>query len=509
MFNLIDQKNVNIKNDVLSGLTVALALIPEAIAFAFVAGVSPVVGLHAAFMMGLVTAIFGGRPGMISGATGAIAVILAELVHSHGMEYLFATVLCMGFFQIAAGLLKLGKFSRMIPHPVMLGFVNGLAIVIFMAQLGQFKIDGHWMTGLNLAFMALLVLATMGIIYVLPKITTAVPSTLVAIVVITLVAIALKRYGFSLQTVKDFSNGGVAGSLPIFSLPKVPLSLETLKIVVPYAFTGALVGLTESLLTLSLIDEITDTRGKSNRECIGQGLANVVNGLFGGMGGCAMIGQSIINIKSGGRSRISGVVAAVALMLFVLFGAPLIDVIPLAALVGVMFVVVIGTFEWESLKLGRKVPGTDLLVIAAVTVITVVKDLALAVVVGIILSALIFAWKKGKEISVSSTTDEYGRKVYALTGPLFFAAVANFKEKFDFKNDPTEIIIDFANSKVMDHSAIEAINFVTEKYKDSGKRLHLRHLSGDCQLLLKNAEEIIEVNIEEDPTYHVADNALA
>ena len=509
MFDLFDKNKKNIKDDVLSGLTVALALVPEAVAFAFVAGVSPIVGLHAAFMMGLITAIFGGRPGMISGATGAIAVVLAALVKTHGIEYLFAAVVLMGVLQITAGLLRLGKFSRMIPHPVMLGFVNGLAIVIFLAQLGQFKIDGKWMLGTDLYLMVGFVIITMLIITFLPKLTKAVPSTLVAIIVVTLAAIGLNKYGFSMQTVEDFAKGGISGGFPMFHLPDVPFSLETLKIIFPYAFIAALVGLIESLLTLTLIDEITDTRGRSNKESIGQGIGNFVNGLFGGMGGCAMIGQSMINIKSGGRTRISGVVAAVSLLFFVMFGSSLLNVVPLAALVGVMFMVVIGTFEWESLSLRKKIPLKDILIIIVVTVITVQVDLAVAVVVGIILSALVFAWEKGKEISFTTRICDNGTKVYELNGSIFFASITSFKNIFDFKNDPQDIVIEFINARVMDHSAIEAINSVTEKYKGMGKTLHLRHLSSDCRQLLENAEKIIEVNFQEDPRYRVADDKLA
>lgn len=503
---------MNIKNEILSGLTVALALVPEAIAFAFVAGVDPLVGLYAAFMMGLITSVFGGRPGMISGATGAIAVVMVSLVSQHGVEYLFATVILMGIIQILFGLLRLGKFARIIPHPVMLGFVNGLAIVIFRAQLGQFKVlnsagEFVWMQGTSLYIMLALVALTMAIIYFLPKFTKAVPSSLVAIITVTVIAILLGKQGFELKNVRDFANGGIAGGLPMFHLPKVPFNLETLKIILPYSITGALVGLIESLLTLSLIDEITETRGRSNKECIGQGLANFVNGLFGGMGGCAMIGQSMINVTSGGKRRLSGITAALALITFVVFGSKLIEIIPLAALVGVMFMVVIGTFEWESLKLGKKVPGADIAIILVVTGVTVVHDLAMAVVIGIILSALRFAWEKGKKISVREEMDGE-QKIYHIDGPLFFASISSFKEKFTPREDSDLVILDFKNSHVMDHSAIEAINFITEKYKQVGKEIHLRHLSTDCAQLLDNAKDIIEVNIAEDPQYHIADDML-
>ena len=509
MFDLFDKNKKNLKDDVLSGLTVALALIPEAVAFAFVAGVSPIVGLHAAFMMGLTTALFGGKPGMISGATGAIAVVLAALVKSHGQEYLFAAVLLMGLMQVLAGALKLGKFSRMIPHSVMLGFVNGLAIVIFLAQLEQFKVDGAWLSGSSLYIMLAFVAATMAIIIFFPKLTKAVPATLVAILLVTAASVYLGSRGIHLRTVADFARGNITGGMPSFHLPKVPFNLETLVIIFPYAATAAMVGLIESLLTLSLIDEITGTRGRSNKESIGQGIANILNGFFGGMGGCAMIGQSMINIKSGGRTRISGAVAAISLMLLVMFGSSLINIIPLAALVGVMFMVVIGTFEWETLKFGKQVPLNDLFIIVVVTVITVWHDLAMAVVVGIILQALEFAWQKGKQITVRSDIDDKGAKIYKVNGPLFFGSVANFKEKFNYQDDPAFVVIDFMESRVMDHSAIEAINSVTEKYRTLDKVLHLRHLSPDCRQLLENAEKLIEVNFCEDPAYHIADDKLA
>ncbi len=509
MIDLFDNSKKNLKDDILSGITVALALIPEAVAFAFVAGVSPIVGLHAAFMMGLGTAIFGGKPGMISGATAAIAVVLADLVKSHGQEYLFAAVLLMGVFQILAGAFKLGKFSRIIPHSVMLGFVNGLAIVIFLAQLGQFKADGAWLSASALYIMTAFVALTMAIIILFPRLTRAVPSTLVAIILVTLASVYLDSRGVHLRTVSDFARGDITGGLPLFHLPGVPLNPETLFVILPYSITAALVGLIESLLTLNLIDELTDTRGRSNKESIGQGISNIINGFFGGMGGCAMIGQSMINIKSGGRTRVSGAVAAITLMLLVMFGSALINIIPLAALVGVMFMVVIGTFEWETLKFGKQIPLNDLFIIVVVTVVTVWHDLAMAVVVGIILQALEFAWQKGKQISAKSDVDAKGSRIYRINGPLFFGSVANFKETFNYQEDPDDIVIDFLDSRVMDHSAIEAINSITEKYRALGKTLHLRHLSSDCRQLLKNAEKLIEVNILEDPAYHIADDKLA
>ena len=513
MLNFVKEK-LNIKNEVLAGITVALALVPEAVAFSFVAGVKPLTGLYAAFIMGIVTSLIGGRPGMISGATGAIAVVLAPLVKDHGVEYLFAAVILMGVIQVVSGALKLGKFARIIPHPVMLGFVNGLAIVIFLAQLGQFKVENEfgkmvWMGGSQLYIMLGLVVMTMGIIHFLPKFTKALPSSLVAIGVTTALSIKLRGMGFDIPTVRDFAKGGISGGFPSLYIPKVPLAMETLEIIMPFAITAALVGLIESLLTLALVDEVTDTRGKSNKECIGQGVANLLNGFFGGMGGCAMIGQSMINVNSGGRSRLSSAMAAISLLIFIMFGSAFIEGVPLAALVGVMFMVVIGTFEWESLSLGKKVPFKDILVIIVVAVITVLHDLALAVVVGIILSALIFAWEKGKRISAKVIVNENKTKTYILEGPLFFGSAANFKELFDVQNDPGIVEIDFGNSSVRDHSAIEAINNITEKYRQAGKKLRLKHLSRDCNTLLKNAKEIIVVNIVEDPKYFVADDELA
>jgi len=507
-------KKINYKNEILSGLTVALALVPEAIAFSFVLGVDPLVGLYSAFVMGIVTSILGGRPGMISGATGAIAVVLAALVSTYGVEYLFATVVVMGLLQILAGVLKLGKFSRIIPHSVMLGFVNGLAIVIFKAQLGQFKtVDSYgnsvWMSGNELYIMLGLVIITMVIIKFLPKLTKAVPSTLVAIIVTTLISMKLTKLGINIPNVRDFAGGEISGGLPEFHMPVVPFNLETLKIVFPFAITAAFVGLIESLLTLSLVDELTNTRGKSNKETIGQGIANLISGFTGGMGGCAMIGQSIINVTSGGKTRISSGFAAISLLMFVMFASGLIGMIPLAALVGVMFMVVIGTFEWESLQLFNKIPKKDVFIIIIVTTITVVEDLAIAVITGIVISALTFAWEKGKKISARIEVREDGAKVYRLDGPLFFGSALSFKELFTPKDDPKKIYIDFANSYVSDHSAIEAINAITEKYRELDKKIHLKHLSHDCLVLLKNAEEIIEVNVFEDPKYHVADDSLA
>ena len=506
------------KNDVLSGLTVALALVPEAVAFAFVAGVEPLVGLYAAFMVGLVTACIGGRPGMISGATGALAVVMVSLVAQHGVEYLFAAVVLMGIFQITAGVLRLGKFIRMVPHPVMLGFVNGLAIVIFLAQLGQFKWkdesgDMVWMSGEPLMIMGGLIILTMAIIHYLPKFTKAIPSSLAAIVTVTLLAIFMDLDARTVQNVlADMTNdplASIAGGFPEFHIPMVPMTLETLWIILPYSLILAAVGLIESLLTLSLIDEITETRGRGNKECVGQGTANILTGFFGGMGGCAMIGQSMININSGGRGRLSGITAAVFLLLFILFASSLIEMIPVAALVGVMFMVVIGTFEWASLRIMGKIPKSDAFVIVLVSGVTVVTDLAIAVIVGVIVSALIFAWEHAKHIQVRIIEEDDEHRVYELTGPLFFASINNFREQFDPKNDPQDVVLDFRNSRVSDHSALEAIDALAEKYIAAGKTLHLRHLSGECRDLLKQAGDLVEVNVIEDPKYHVATDKLA
>lgn len=499
----------NVKNDVLSGLTVALALVPEAVAFAFVAGVDPLVGLYAAFMVGLITASIGGRPGMISGATGALAVVMVALVADHGVEYLFATVVLMGIIQIGAGLLHLGKFIRMVPHPVMLGFVNGLAIVIFLAQLSSFQITDSfgyvtWMQGSTLWIMLGLVFLTMSIIHFLPKLTQAVPASLAAIVVVSLLVIGL---GLDTKTVGDVAS--IAGGLPDFHIPMVPFTLATLWIILPYAIILAAIGLIESLLTMTLIDELTETRGRGNRECIGQGVANVTTGFFGGMGGCAMIGQSMINVNSGGRGRLSGITAALCLLAFILFASSLIEKIPLAALVGVMFIVVIGTFEWSSFRILKKVPLADAFILVLVSAVTVATDLAIAVVVGVIVSALVFAWQHAKHIAVKSYHNEVGGKVYELEGPLFFASVKNFQDLFDPKNDPDDVIVEFQKSRVYDHSAIEAIDSLAERYLNAGKRLHLRHVSPECRVLLKKAGNLVEVNMIEDPRYYVADDELA
>ncbi|MBT0960176.1 SulP family inorganic anion transporter [Denitromonas sp. IR12] len=497
-----------IKTNLLSGLTVALALVPEAIAFAFVAGVHPLVGLYAAFMMGLVTALIGGRPGMISGATGALAVVMVALVATHGVEYLFATVVLMGVLQIAFGLMKFGKFIRMVPHPVMLGFVNGLAIVIFLAQFGHFKVadaEGalRWMQGEALYTMGALIVLTMVIIYLMPRLTRAVPASLAGIAVVSLVVIF---GGIDTRTVGDLAS--IEGGLPSFHLPMVPLNWETLSVILPYSAILAAIGLIESLLTLNLIDEITDTRGRPNRECVGQGVANVITGFFGGMGGCAMIGQSMINIDNGARSRLSGIAAALFLLSFILFASPLIEQIPLAALIALMFVVAEKTFEWASLRVLRKVPRHDAFVIVAVTVVTVFTDLAIAVLFGVVISALVFAWQHAKQIRADVGTEEHGWKIYDLHGSLFFASTQNFHGLFSPRTDPQDVVVDFRHARVVDHSGLEAIDSLAERYRAQGKRLHLRHLSPDCRDLLGRARDMVEVNLMEDPHYHLADNRL-
>ena len=520
MFEFHPTKVATVKNDVLSGLTVALALVPEAVAFAFVAGVEPLVGLYAAFMVGLITACIGGRPGMISGATGALAVVMVALVADHGVEYLFATVVLMGILQISAGVLKLGKFIRMVPHPVMLGFVNGLAIVIFLAQLGQFGVAGEagwlhgtfmegsivdvaWMEGSQLYMLLGLVMVTMLIIHFLPRFTTALPSSLVAILAVSLVV-----FGLDLDTRVVGDIASIKGGLPSFHIPTVPLNWETLVIIFPYAVILAAIGLIESLLTLRLVDEITESRGRGNKECIGQGVANTFTGFFGGMGGCAMIGQSMINVNSGGRGRLSGISAALFLLLFILAASPLIEQIPLAALIGVMFIVVIGTFEWSSFRVLRKVPRMDAMVLVLVSAVTVATDLAAAVIVGVIVSALVFAWEHAKYIRVDAREDHKGSTVYAITGPLFFGSVSSFLERFDPAQDNDDVVIDFARSRVADHSGLEAIDTLADRYLNAGKTLHLVHLSAECRTLLRKAGSLVEVNVIEDPKYFVAEDSL-
>ena len=499
--NLFDFKQkVDYKREVLSGLTVALALVPEAVAFALIAGLSPLTGLYAAFVMGLVTSVLGGRPGMISGATGAVAVVIATLAISHGPEYVFATVVLAGIIQMAAGFLRLGKLMRLVPHPVIFGFVNGLAVIIFMAQLEQFKdSSGNWLSGQPLYIIGGLVLLTMLIIWGLPKLTKAIPASLVAILAIFGIVVG---FGIDTKTVGDIAS--IQGGFPPFHIPDVPFNLDTLVIIFPYAGIVAGVGLIESLLTLNIIDEITETRGRGNKEAVAQGTANILSGVFSGMGGCAMLGQSLINISNGARARLSGIVAAIALLLFVMFGAGLIEQLPMAALTGLMIMVAIGTFEWASLRTINKMPKSDIFVMVVVTLVTIfLHNLALAVVVGVIIAALVFAWDNAKRIRARKSIDEHGVKHYEIYGPLFFGSVTAFNEKFDILNDPNEIIIDFRESRVVDMSAIEALNRITERYLKVGKKVHLRHLSPDCQKLLQNADKIIDVNVLEDPTYKV------
>lgn len=553
MLNLFREQSKSIRNDALSGLTVALALVPEAIAFSFVAGVSPLIGLYSAFFIGLLSAILGGRPGMISGATGAMAVVVVALVAEHGIEYLFPTVILCGLFQVGIGLARLGKLIRMVPHPVMLGFVNGLAVVIGLAQLGSFKTlssagELEFLGGFPLVLMMVLVGLTMAIIWLLPKVTQAVPASLVAILSVTLLSVGITRSGLlpseagGLATVGDMlrinaaaasvessgldgstikaggqaaasENAGISGGLPsLFFLEydMVPFSLETLLIILPYAIILCGVGLIESLMTLTLIDEITQTRGRGNRECIGQGTANLICGLFGGMGGCAMIGQSLINVNSGGRGRLSGITAAVCLLMFVLFLSPLIQMISMAALVGVMFMVVIGTFEWASIRMFRRMPASDVMVMLLVAGYTVfMHDLATAVILGVIVSALVFAWQHATHIFADIKYNDFGSKIYQLHGPLFFASVTSFREMFDVAKDPSDVVIDFYYTRVYDQSGLEAINVLAERYVSQGKRLHLTHLSPECLRLLDNAGDLVEINLSEDPQYHVAADRLA
>jgi SulP family sulfate permease len=545
----------SIKDDFLSGLTVALALVPEAVAFAFVAGVSPIIGLYSAFFIGLISAVFGGRPGMISGATGAMAVVVTSLVAIHGIEYLFPAVILCGLLQILIGIARLGMFIRIVPHPVVLGFVNGLAIVIFMAQFGSFKTVNSlgqlgYIQGPALWIMLTLIGLTMAIIWLLPRFTKAIPSSLCAILVVSAISIGLNGVldsnlaaenqdnviltvgdmlvtNAKAQAVSDAgaemtataamesidpSQVSLSAGLPrLFFTQYIfpPMTWQTLMIILPYSLILAGVGLIESLMTLTLIDEITETRGQGNRECLGQGLANCLCGLFGGMGGCAMIGQSLINIKSGGRGRLSGIVAAVFLLLFVLFLAPWIEMIPMSALVGVMFMVVIGTFEWSSLRTLGKIPTSDFFVMVLVAGYTaVMHDLATAVILGVIASALVFAWQHAKHITVHISSTPAGSKVYQLHGPLFFASATSFKDLFDPRNDPQDVIIDFYYTRVYDQSGLEAINTLADKYLQFGKRLHLRHLSPECRQLLDRARDLVEVNLSEDPHYHVASEKL-
>ena len=492
-----------VKTELLSGLTVALALVPEAVAFSFVAGVHPLVGLYAAFIVGLVTALIGGRPGMISGATGALAVVMVALVAKHGVEYLFATVVLMGIMQVLAGVFHLGKFIRLVPHPVMLGFVNGLAIVIFLAQLTQFQVPGAgdtkvWMTGLPLATMLGLVALTIGIIWIMPKITSVFPAPLAGIAIVAGIVIF---FGIDVPRVGDLAS--IKGGLPVFHIPTVPINLETLKIIFPFALILAAIGLIESLLTLNLVGEMTGKVGGASRECVAQGLANTVTGFFGGMGGCAMIGQSMINVKSGGRTRLSGISAALYLLAFILVASSLIEQIPLAELVGVMFMVVIGTFAWQSLTILRRIPLTDALVMILVTIVTVMSDLAIAVVVGVIVSALAYSWNNALRLHALTSIEPDGTKIYQIEGPLFFGSVAGFARIFVPSEDPDRIIIDFMYSRVVDQSALQAIEDLAYKYEALGKVIQIRHLAHDCHALLNRAGQLM-VDSDDDPDYGIA-----
>ena len=514
-FNFMNDEGLSVsrvRTELLSGLTVALALVPEAVAFAFVAGVHPLVGLYAAFLVGLITAILGGRPGMISGATGALAVVMVALVAQHGVEYLFATVVLMGLLQIIAGFMQWGKFIRLVPHPVMLGFVNGLAIVIFLAQMTQFKVPGtveisghgssggEWLSGSPLYLMLGLVALTMLIIYIMPRFTRIIPAPLAGIGVVAGLVIF---FGLDVPRVGDMAS--IKGGLPMFHIPAVPITWETLEIILPYSIILAAIGLIESLLTLNLVGEMTGKRGGASQECIAQGLANTATGFFGGMGGCAMIGQSMINVKSGGRTRIAGIAAALFLLAFILVGAPIIEMIPLAALVGVMFMVVIGTFAWNSFKILRRVPLTDAFVIILVTIVTVISDLAVAVVVGVIVSALAYAWNNARRIHAHTEISDKGAKIYRIQGPLFFGSSDGFLELFDVENDPNEVIIEFSDSRVVDQSALQAIEAIASKYETANKRIQLRHLSRDCHYLLTKAGHLV-IDSDDDPDYGLAVN---
>ena len=515
--NLFDfSQKVNYKTEILSGLTVALALVPEAIAFALIPGFSPLTGLYAAFILALITSIFGGRPGMISGATGAVAVIFVGLIVKLKeaipditpetiLHYVFATVVIAGILQILAGLLRLGKFIRLVPHPVMFGFVNGLAIIIFRAQFPNFNQKGTDTLLETTPFLIMLglTLLTMLIIWGLPKLTKAVPSSLVAIVVVSAIVIG---FGVDTLTVADTMRDGetIKGGFPPITIPNIPFTLDSFLLIFPYAGIVAGVGLIESLLTLNIVDEITGTRGSGNKECVAQGTANILSGFLSGMGGCAMIGQSLINTSSGARARLSGITAAVMLLVFIMFGSDLIEKLPMAALVGLMFMVAIGTFEWASFKTFRKMPTSDVIVMVLVTLITAIThNLAIAVLFGVILSALAYSWENAKRIRARKYVDDNGIKHYEIFGPLFFGSTTAFAEKFDVQNDPEEVIIDFQESRVADMSAIEALNKITERYQAVNKKVHLRHLSKDCVRLLENADDIIDVNVLEDPTYKV------
>jgi SulP family sulfate permease len=506
VFNLFDlSQKVNYKIEILAGLTVAMTMIPESLSFAILAGFPPLMGLYGAFIMGLVTAIFGGRPGLVSGGAGATVIVLIALMKSHGIEFVFGAIALAGVIQILVGLFKLGKFIRLVPQPVMFGFVNGLAIIIFMSQLEQFKtiINGktEWLTGTPFLIMAGLVALTIAIVALLPKLTKAIPASLVAIIIVFAVVLV-----FNIDTKQVEDIAAVSGSLPPFHIPNFPLNIETFQIILPYGLIMAAVGLTEGLLTLNLVDEITGTKGNSNRECLAQGSANILNGFFFGMGGCPMIAQTLVNLSAGSRARLSGIVAALTILIIILIGAPVIGKLPMAALTGVMIMVAMGTFEWASLRIFKRMPKSDIFVMIVVMLITVfLHNLALAVLIGVIISALVFAWDNAKRIRARKHIDENGVKHYEIFGPLFFGSVTAFAEKFEVSNDPNEVIIDFKESRVVDMSAIEALNAITNRYHKEGKKVHLRHLSQDCITLLKNAEAIIDVNIMEVPLYMIVE----
>lgn len=497
-------KKINYKNELLAGFTVAMTMIPESLSFAILAGLSPLTGLYAAFMMGIVTAVLGGRPGMVSGGAGATIVVLIALIKSHGVEYLFAAVALAGMFQILVGVFKLGKFVRLIPQPVMYGFLNGLAIIIFMAQVEQFKITDSngvsgWLQGTPLYSMAGLTALTIAIVYFFPKITKAVPASLVAIMIVFAVVLG---FNIPTKTVADIAH--ISGNLPSFHIPQIPFTLETLQIIFPYALVMAGVGLIESLLTLSMVDEITNSKGNTNRESVAQGIANITNGFFGGMGGCAMVAQTLVNLNAGSRARLSGIIGSVMILMIILFGAPFIERIPMAALVGVMMMVAIGTFQWVSIRIANKMPKSDIFVGVTVALITVIlHNLALAVLVGVVIAALVFAWDNAKRIRAKKSIDKNGVKHYEIYGPLFFGSVTAFMDKFDLMDDPEEVVVDFKESRIVDMSAIDALDKLSKRYNQQNKKLYLRHLSEDCRKMLKNAEAVIEVNIQEDPTYKV------
>lgn len=496
-------KKINYKNELLAGFTVAMTMIPESLSFAILAGLSPLTGLYAAFMMGLVTAIFGGRPGMVSGGAGATIVVLIALIKTHGVEYLFATVILAGLFQMLVGIFRWGKFVRLIPQPVMYGFLNGLAVIIFMAQVEQFKLTQNgvtqWLHGTTLYVMLGLTLLTIAIVYFFPKITKVVPASLVAILIVFAVVMG---FGIQTKTVADIAS--ISGNLPSFHIPDLPFSLETLQIIFPYALIMSGVGLIESLLTLSMVDEITNTKGNANKESVAQGLANITNGFFGGMGGCAMVAQTLVNLNAGSRARLSGIIASVTILIIILVGAPFIEKIPMAALVGVMMMVAISTFQWVSIRIVNKMPKSDIFVGITVALITIIlHNLALAVLVGVVISALVFSWDNAKRIRARKHFDENGIKHYEIFGPLFFGSVTAFMDKFDPAGDPEQVVVDFKESRVVDMSAIDALDKLSKKYAQQNKILHLKHLSEDCLTMLKNAEAIIDVNIEEDPTYKV------